>query len=106
MPKQPPSRRTTILLPRYVFERNMPTLLHRLGECNNATKIVFDFKNVRYFIPGGIVVIMAAIKRWQADNKKLYFLNHATNKAFRYLQRINFFEEAGLHLSEDFKRST
>jgi hypothetical protein len=95
----------TIVLPQYAFERNMPTLLRRLGECNKAPQIVFDFKNVRYFIPGAIVTIMATIKGWQAAGKQLFFLNHQTNPAFRYLQRINFFKTAGLDLPEDFIRA-
>jgi hypothetical protein len=96
--------RLTILVPKYGFERNLPELLRRLGDGNDADQVVFDFKNTTYLTPGAIVAIMAKIKGWFGEGKELFFANHKQCPAFRYLQRINFFDEAGLKLPEAFVR--
>jgi len=65
-----------LTLPRYIFERNMPGLLRRLGDANDADEVYVDFKNVTYFTPGAIAAITAKVCRWHAQGKSLFFLNH------------------------------
>lgn len=96
--------KAVIQLPRYIFERNMPGLLRRLGDANHADEIYIDFKNVTYFMPGAIVAVTANVYGWHAQGKKLFFLNHKGCAAFKYLQRINFFDKVGLKLPEEFIR--
>src|SRR5437763_163727 len=93
-----------VTLPGFIFEKNLPTLLNRLGAANGEQKVIFDFEKVRYFIPGAIVTICAKIKGWHREGKDLYFRNHKKNAAFKYLQRINFFTTVGLDLPEEFVR--
>ncbi|HZS19221.1 MAG TPA: hypothetical protein VFA51_14935 [Candidatus Udaeobacter sp.] len=96
--------KATIRLPQYIFEQNMPGLLRRLGEANKAAEIYIDFKNVTYFTPGAIVAVTANVYGWHANGKKLFFVNHTRCTAFKYLQRINFFDKVGLKLPEEFIR--
>jgi len=94
----------TTILPKYIFENNVHVILGHLSDAEEHDEIVFDFQRVTYYIPVAITSIIATIKRWLLMQKKVTFINHTSNGAFQYLQRIDFFQILGLNYTEDFNR--
>ena len=97
-------RELRIQLPNYVFEQNFLTFLGKLSVAKGTEVVCLDFQDVRHYIPAAITAIVAAIRKWEADGREVFLVNHRNNSAFRYLQRIEFFSVLGLHYNEDFTR--
>jgi hypothetical protein len=95
---------TTILLPAYAYESELPDLVERLGTGDGAQEIAVDFVLVTFWTPGALVLLLAKTHRWLGQRKKVVFRNCKTSPAFRYLQRINFFSQCGIELPENFRR--
>ena len=95
---------TTITLPAYAYEPELPDLLDRLGAGDNAQEIAVDFLPVTFWTPGALVSLLAKTHHWLGQGKKVVFRNCKPCPAFRYLQRINFFSQCGIELPEDFRR--
>jgi anti-sigma regulatory factor (Ser/Thr protein kinase) len=95
---------TTILLPAYAYEPELPELLDRLGAGDAADEITMDFLPVTFWTPGALVLLLAKTQFWLGQNKRVVFHNCKESPAFRYFQRINFFSLCGLQMPEDFRR--
>ena len=95
---------TTIFLPAYAYEPDLPDLLARLGAGDPADGITVDFSVVSFWSPGALVLLLAKVESWRGQNKRVVFHNCKECPAFRYLQRINFFAVCGLQMAEDFRR--
>ncbi|HEY5705436.1 MAG TPA: ATP-binding protein [Terrimicrobiaceae bacterium] len=100
---KPPSS-LIIRLPRYVFENNLRSLLDILALGDDAERIDLDFQAVRYYVPGGIVAVVAKIKKWQRSGKVWRFTNYEENENFGYFQRMDVCNILGLDLPENFSR--
>lgn len=96
----------TIQLPAYVFEDGFAKLVASLapGDASDVTSITLDFHFLKYYIPLGVTMVTSTVGDWLSQRKQIRFSNHHANPAFRYLQRIDFFNHAGLILDEDFER--
>ena len=95
---------TTISLPAYAYEPDLPGLLDGLGAGDVAEEIVLDFSAVVFWSPGALVLLLAKIQFWHGKGKRIVFHSCKECPAFRYLQRINFFAVCGLQMAEDFRR--
>src|ERR1043166_7553444 len=95
---------TTITLPAYAFEPELPDLLDRLGAGDAAQEIAVDFLPVTFWTPGALVLLLGKTHFWLRQNKRVVFHNCKAFPAFRYFQRINFFSLCGLQMPEDFHR--
>ncbi len=95
---------TTITLPAYAYELELPDLLDQLGAGDAAQEIAVDFSRVTFWTPGALVLLLAKTQHWIAQGKAVEFRNYKTSPAFRYLQRIDFFSRCGIELAEDFRR--
>ncbi len=95
---------TTIHLPAYAYEKDLPDLLDRLGTGDAAGEITVDFSVVTFWTPGALVLLLAKVEFWRGQKKGIAFQNCNECPAFRYFQRINFFSFCGLELPEDFRR--
>ena len=95
---------TTIALPAYAYEQELPELLDRLGAGDAADEIAVDFLPVTFWTPGALVLLLAKTQFWRKQNKRVVFHNCKECPAFRYFQRINFYSLCGLQLPEDFQR--
>jgi hypothetical protein len=95
---------TTISLPAYAYEQDLPGLLDRLGAGDTADEIMVDFLPVTFWTPGALVSLLAKVHFWDKQNKRIGFQNYEECPAFRYLQRINFFSIFGLQMAENFRR--
>lgn len=93
-----------ITLPKYVFEEQLSSFVGRLSQRLDAHDIYLDFENIKHYIPAAIVAIIACVRKWRSEGKRIYLTNHKGNDAFRYLQRIDFFSTLGLNYEEDFRR--
>lgn len=93
-----------ITLPDQVFEFSLFELVTLLGEANSSEQILVDFIHVNYYVPGGIVVLITKFHRWLDEGKKVSIENHEQCRAYKYLQRIDFFKLCGLELNENFHR--
>ncbi len=93
-----------IALPAHAYETHLPDLLNTLGAGNGEDEIALDFAAVNFWTPGALVTLLAKTHRWLNQNKKVVFHNCKTCPAFRYLQRINFFQHCGIKLTEEFRR--
>lgn len=91
-------------LPSQVYENHLPALLARLADGDMGRPVVLDFAAVRYYIPAAVTAIIAKVRHWKDTGVSYRFENYRENPAFRYLQRVNFFQQLGLDLPEDFTR--
>lgn len=87
-----------------MFENNLRSLLDVLALGDHADRIDLDFQSVRYYVPGGIVAVVAKIKRWQMNGKEWRFTNYEENENFGYFQRMDVCNILGLNLRENFSR--
>jgi hypothetical protein len=95
---------TTITLPAYAYEPDLPGLLDRLGLGDAAQEIAVDFLPVTFWTPGALVLLLGKTQFWLRQKKRVVFRDCKKCPAFRYLQRINFFSQCGIQLPEKFKR--
>lgn len=90
-------------LPEHVYENKLWDLTQLLDSAT-GDPVHLDFGRVRFYIPGAIVLLVARIKKWKAEGKRVRLYDAYSCPAFAYLQRINFFFSLGLELPEDFER--
>lgn len=97
---------STLRLPSAVYDNNLGEFLTRLGSMDRgpAGVVTVDFQDVRFYMPGALVALLAAIHRWGLAKREVEFINCETAPAFRYLQRMDFLEKCGLRLPEAFTR--
>jgi anti-sigma regulatory factor (Ser/Thr protein kinase) len=93
-----------IALPRYGFEGQLADLIDKLGEGDDVAEVRLNFQAVEFWTPGALVLLLAKIDRWLVQGKSVYLENCKACRAFKYLQRINFFSQIGIDLPEDFSR--
>ena len=98
------SQTHVITLPKYAFEDGLARLLGMLAEAEHSRRIEINVKNVCYWIPAAVVATLSQLNRWVADHRRVVLIDYADNNAFRYLQRMDFFERIGVTLNEDFSR--
>lgn len=95
----------TFSLPPKIFENNLPRLLSELARHDlSGEALVLDMGKVEYWIPAAIVATCAAVNRWMEAGRQILFANHQNCRACGYLQRVDFFDQVGLKLSENFTR--
>ncbi len=95
-----------IQLPAEVNEENLFQFLTKLASGEEHSEIVFDFKKMIHYIPSALVAMVSSIQRWKSQKKKIRFKNHKQCNAYKYLVRIDFFEQCGIKnkgLSEKLK---
>jgi hypothetical protein len=59
---------------------------------------------VRFLIPGATVALITKVRQWKAAGKRVVFRNHQSCPARGYLQRMDFFDQCGIRIEEDFRR--
>jgi len=93
-----------IRLQPYIFEDDLPGLLATLWQPLTDGVLAVDFSRVIYYIPAAVTVLITRLDHAMRAHLgiELHGLNECEN--FRYLQRIDFFDQIGLKLPEDFKR--
>ena len=79
-------------------------LMRLLTHADSADEIVLDLGRVRWWMPGAVLAVFSRVQHWLRGKRRIRLLNHQTCEAFRYLQRIDFFEQLGIELPEDFHR--
>src|SRR5262245_52314961 len=95
-----------ITLPAHVFDKELFHLLEVLGRGDGYATVRVDLQRVKYYIPAAMVAVLAKLKWWVSQGVKPILENYASNDAFRYLQRIDFFSTLGISVPEDFRRHT
>ncbi len=93
-----------VVLPAYGVESGLTRLIEMLSAAEGAPEVRVDFQRVKFYRPSAIVAVLARVKAWLVRGATVRFANHRECEAFRYLQRIDFFQTAGLNLPEDFFR--
>lgn len=93
-----------VRLPPYVFEDELPTLLAALWCPLPDGILAVDFTRVKYYTPSAVTILITRIDHAIRQNLgvELHGLEDCEN--FRYLQRIDFFDQLGLKLPEHFTR--
>lgn len=86
----------SILLPKHIYENQLPAFLMQLGSQNGDGKVTIDWSRADSMIPGATVALLAALHAWALDGKRIAFLNHSRCPAYKYLERMNFFRQCGL----------
>jgi hypothetical protein len=97
----------TLRLPPVVFDDGLADFLSRLGWAvaqNDAAEIDVDFQEAKFYVPGALTALLAAVHRWVKDGRRVRFANARTAPAFSYLQRMDFFRLSGIELPEAFMR--
>lgn len=87
-----------------VGEAQLPILLRLLTQADTADEIVLDLERVRWWMPGAVLAVFSRVQFWLREKRKIQLLNYQSCEAFRYLQRIDFFEQLGIDIPEDFHR--
>lgn len=97
---------STVMLPLCpsVGEAQLPVLLRLLTEADTAEEITLDLGQVRWWMPGAVLAVFSRVQHWHREKRVIRLINYQNCEAFRYLQRIDFFEQLGIHLPEDFHR--
>jgi len=97
---------SVLKLPAVVYDDGLSDLLTRLGwvERLDAETINLDFQNVSFYMPGALVTLLVTVHRWCDAGRKVMFVNAEAAPAFRYLQRMDFFQLSGIALPENFVR--
>ncbi|WP_320055591.1 ATP-binding protein [Desulfuromonas thiophila] len=93
-----------ISLPKNCYEKNLYDLLILLGGGNGHDTVTIDFSNVHMYPPGATVLLLSKIRAWKEDDKNVSYVNHESCRGFQYLQRVDFFNNLGLNLEENFVR--
>lgn len=93
-----------IRLQPYVFEDDLPRLLATLWQPLADGVLAVDFSRAVYYIPAAITVLITRLDHGMRARLKIELHGLNMCKNFRYLQRIDFFDQLGLKLQEDFKR--
>ena len=96
--------RHEVVLTANVFEPNLAALLKTLAIPISARIVSVDFVRVKYYIPAGVVAIMASVKNWELRGIEVIFENVESCAALGYLQRMDFFAGLGLEIPENFTR--
>lgn len=93
-----------IRLPVYVFEDGLPSFLGSIWSPINKGALEIDFSRAKYFIPVAIAALVARIDHAQRIGIALTLVGLEECQNLRYLQRIDFFEQLGIELPENFRR--
>jgi CRISPR/Cas system CMR-associated protein Cmr5 small subunit len=91
-------------LPTRVYESGSKEFLKLISSGNGKEHVRIDFENSTYLTPLANVFLIVKILEWNNNKQKVDFINHKTCNNFKYLQRINFFDNCGIKLDEDFTR--
>ncbi len=92
-------------MPAKVFESNLPRLLSGLARLDRTQHpLTLRFEQVEYWIPSAVVAICSMVNRWTEQSREVYFDGLQNCPAVGYLQRVDFFDQVGLHLPEKFTR--
>ncbi|MFD2159852.1 ATP-binding protein [Rubritalea tangerina] len=94
----------TITLPATATERALPQLLPLLNAAEEACEITLDFKNVRFYYPHAIVILLARCRYWINHGKRVNLSNYTECPASTYLRRIDFFSMLGIPVEDGFHR--
>jgi len=93
-----------IQLPEQIVDPDLPFFIETLLVGETSEKVILDFEQYRFFVPGAVVSTLALVHKWHREGRKVVFKNHSKNPACGYLQRIDFFKQVGLKLPEPGKR--
>jgi hypothetical protein len=79
-----------IVLQAFVFEKDLPDFATSLALLQALPDgVEFDFARVKYYIPAAIAAVVATVKRLESLGRPWRFLNHDTNRAFSYFERMD-----------------
>jgi hypothetical protein len=93
-----------LLLPAYVFENNLPNFLATISSPPDERPLRIDFSRAKYFIPVAVAALIARIDHAQRNGVRFAPTGLEQCENLRYLQRIDFFEQLGVELPENFRR--
>lgn len=93
-----------VVLPSRVFDRHLPAFLQRLWSTREEDELALDFSAVQFLIPAAITALLARADHAVQNDiaVRVHGLDRCENR--RYLQRIDFFEQLGIRLEENFVR--
>lgn len=75
-----------------------------LNAADDEDDILVDFQDVRFYHPAPIVALLARLTHWHKNGKKVQIAGHTSCPASSYLRRVDFFEQLGIRMEENFKR--
>ena len=93
-----------ISLPSSVVESDLPDFLATLWQPVVGTTLDIDFSRVVFYIPAAVTMLVARIDFARRSGMKGTLMGLKECKSFRYLQRIDFFDQLDIELPEDFER--
>lgn len=97
----------TIRLPRYAYEDSLPGLLEALWQPLDDDPLIIDFSHCIYYIPAAVTILITRIDHAMRAEAQIELRGLEECQNFQYLQRIDFFDQLGLKLEENFvRRST
>lgn len=94
----------TITLPRTAKNNAISSIIPLLNEADLADTILLDFRQVEFYYPAAIVALLARCRHWLKLGKTIRACNFNACPASNYLKRIDFFDQLGLQLNEEFQR--
>lgn len=97
----------TLRLPPVVYDEGLADFLTRLAWTSAQSgdrQIDVDFQDARFYMPGALTALLAAVQGWVRAGRRVSFVNALNAPAFRYLQRMDFFKLSGVDLPESFMR--
>ena len=79
-----------VVLQQVVFEKELPGFVARLAALQADVRgVEFDFSRVKHYIPAAIAAVVATVKHLETAGRPWRFLNHDTNPAFSYFERMD-----------------
>jgi hypothetical protein len=95
-----------IRLPAEAKENALRTILPSLNQVDDDDNefVELDFSQLAFYRPPAVVALLARCRYWATRGKRVLIKGHTTCPASRYLQRIDFFNQLGVDLVEEFTR--
>jgi len=93
-----------IKLPKYGYLYSCNELLDKFDLLDGCNDITVDFSDVEFYDMSSIVILLAKLHILVKKGLSVNIENHENSKAFKYMQRMNFFKICGINISESFSR--
>lgn len=93
-----------ISLPSRVYEYEYKDFIKLVSAGNGKEHVRVNFERLTYSTPIANIFLIIKVKEWIRNGQKVEFIYHKKCNAFKYLQRIDFFEHCGITIEEDFIR--
>jgi hypothetical protein len=93
-----------IKLPEYGYLNSSNELLDKFDLPDGCNDITVDFGDVVFYDISSIVILLAKLHFLVQKGLSVNIENHENSNAFKYMQRMNFFNICGIDINESFSR--